>query len=64
MDVEWSKPALKELKRLDRKLRLRIVAAVARFAETSEGDVKVEKPRVRFKIPLRGPLLPCPYRWC
>jgi mRNA interferase RelE/StbE len=38
--VRWSNRAEKDLERLDRKVRQRIVAAVDRFAQTGQGDVK------------------------
>ena len=38
--VRWSNRAEKDLERLDRKVRQRIVSAVDRFAQTGQGDVK------------------------
>jgi len=38
--VRWSNRAEKDLERLDRKVRQKIVAAVDRFAQTGQGDVK------------------------
>jgi len=38
--VRWSNRAEKDLERLDRKVRRKIVAAVDRFAQTGQGDVK------------------------
>jgi mRNA interferase RelE/StbE len=38
--VRWTSRAEKDLERLDRKTQQRIVAAVDRFAQTGQGDVK------------------------
>ena len=38
--AEWTQRALKDVARLDRPMRERIVAAVERFAETGMGDVR------------------------
>ena len=38
--VEWTDRARKDLKRLDRRTRERIVAAVDEFARTGRGDVR------------------------
>ena len=38
--VEWSRPSLKDLKRLDGTVQGRIVNGVQRFAESGYGDVK------------------------
>ncbi len=46
--VEWTQDALRDARRLDRQVRERVVAAVERFAETGEGDVK------GLKAPLDG----------
>jgi mRNA interferase RelE/StbE len=37
--IDWTPRAQRDLDRLDRPTRARIVAAVLRFAETSQGDV-------------------------
>jgi mRNA interferase RelE/StbE len=38
--IEWSKGALKDLRRLDAPVAQRVIQAVNRLAETGEGDVK------------------------
>jgi mRNA interferase RelE/StbE len=38
--LEWTERALKDLARLDKRTRERIVAAVERLAATGEGDVR------------------------
>lgn len=38
--VEWSRQALRDMRRLDKPLVTRITHAVATFAETGHGDVK------------------------
>ena len=38
--LQWSERALKDLARLDRRVRERIVAALERLAETGDGDVR------------------------
>ena len=38
--AEWTQRAVKDVARLDRPMRERIVAAVERFAETGMGDVR------------------------
>ena len=38
--AEWTQRALKDVARLDRPMRERIVANVERFAETGMGDVR------------------------
>ena len=39
-EVEWSRDALKDIKRLDKPLVTRITSAIEVFAQTGEGDVK------------------------
>lgn len=52
--VLWSRPATKELKRLDRQVVERVRAAVRRLAESGEGDVRrlvdVEPPEYRLRV--------------
>jgi mRNA interferase RelE/StbE len=38
--IVWSERALAEIRMLDRKTAMRIFAALARFAESGEGDIK------------------------
>lgn len=40
MNIVWSERARADIRRLDRETAMRIFAALNRFAETSEGDVK------------------------
>ena len=40
MDLVWSAPALRDLRRLDAQLAERIRAAVRRYAATQRGDVR------------------------
>ena len=40
MKFEWEPAARADLRRLDRDAAMRILLALTRFAETSEGDVK------------------------
>jgi len=39
-EVVWTRPALHDLKRLDRQVAQRIADAVKRLAETGQGDVR------------------------
>jgi mRNA-degrading endonuclease RelE of RelBE toxin-antitoxin system len=52
--VLWSRPATKELKRLDRQVIERVRAAVRRLAQTGEGDVRklvdTEPPEYRLRV--------------
>lgn len=60
--VEWTRRALKDMRRLDKPTASRIIASVETFAETGRGDVKrltnasgqyrlrVGDWRVRFRI--------------
>lgn len=43
--LEWSERAKKDLRRLDRRKRERVVAAARRLAGTGEGDVRRLKGR-------------------
>jgi mRNA interferase RelE/StbE len=38
--ILWSEPARTDIRRLDRDTAMRIFAALHRFAETGEGDIK------------------------
>ncbi len=38
--VEWSKPALKDLRRMDPEMAQRVIQGVGRLAESGHGDVK------------------------
>jgi len=38
--VEWSRDALKDIKKLDKPMAARITQAIQMFSETGEGDVK------------------------
>lgn len=40
MNIVWSERARTDIRRLDRETAMRIFAALNRFAETGEGDVK------------------------
>ncbi len=40
MNIVWSERARADIRRLDRETAMRIFAALNRFAETGEGDVK------------------------
>ncbi len=52
--VVWTRPAVDDLRRLDRKLTDRIRAAVRRFATTGHGDVKrlqgIDPPEWRLRV--------------
>jgi mRNA interferase RelE/StbE len=52
--VLWTRPALKNLRNLDPQQGKRIQAAVRRFAQTGEGDVKrlvdVAPPEYRLRV--------------
>ncbi len=39
-EVQWTRPAVHDLRRLDHGTVLRIRAAVLRYAETAQGDVR------------------------
>lgn len=43
MLVHWTKPAERDLRRLDRSQSARVVEAIGRFAATGQGDVKALK---------------------
>jgi mRNA interferase RelE/StbE len=51
--LQWSARALKDLARLDRSIRERIVTAVERLADTGEGDVRRLHGRDRDVFRLR-----------
>jgi mRNA-degrading endonuclease RelE of RelBE toxin-antitoxin system len=52
--VTWRSPARRELRRLDPPERSRVIAAVERFAETGEGDIRrltdVSPPQNRLRV--------------
>ena len=52
--VIWTRPALKDLRRMDEQQGKRIQVAVRRFAQTGEGDVKrlvnVDPPEYRLRV--------------
>ena len=45
--VVWSRPALRDLRRLDRAVEERVRAAVRRLAETEQGDIR----RLQGEVP-------------
>jgi len=51
-DVAWTRPALKDLERLDRPGRERVVSAIKSFAEDGTGDVRrlVDVQPARFRL--------------
>ena len=61
-EIEWSQGAIKDIRRLDKPLMVRITRAIEVFAETGRGDVKrltdadgayrlrVGEWRVRFRL--------------
>ena len=52
--VVWTRPAIPDLRRLDRQVAERARAAVRRLAETEQGDVKrlehVDPPEWRLRV--------------
>ena len=52
--IEWSDRARRDLRRLDRQMAQRAIAAVERLAETEHGDVKrlehVDPPEWRLRV--------------
>jgi mRNA interferase RelE/StbE len=52
--VTWRSPSRRELRRLDPPERRRVIAAVERFAETGEGDIRrltdVSPPQNRLRV--------------
>jgi hypothetical protein len=54
--IAWSESARADIRRLDRDTAMRIFAALHRFAETGEGDIKEAQGRVRRVAPSRGRL--------
>lgn len=53
VQVEWTKPALNDVNRLDRRTRERILRAVERFSATGHGDVeklKGSKDEYRLRV--------------
>lgn len=51
--IYWSRPALKDLARLDGSLVRRIVAAVEGFAASGRGDIKHLKGQLAGELRLR-----------
>ena len=53
MNIVWSERARADIRRLDRETAMRIFAALNRFAETGEGDVKKlqgESDELRLRV--------------
>jgi mRNA interferase RelE/StbE len=50
--IVWTEPAKADVRRLDREVAMRILAALHRFAKTGEGDVKAlqGKEELRLRI--------------
>ncbi len=50
--IIWTDPAKLDVRRLDKSTALRVFAALQRFAETGEGDVKAlqERDELRLRI--------------
>jgi len=46
-NVDWSRPAQRDMRRLDHDIARRIVEAVDHFAETGHGDVRPLRGRER-----------------
>jgi len=53
-DIAWTRPALKDLERLDRQSRDRVASALAAFGEDGSGDVRrlvdVQPARYRLRV--------------
>lgn len=58
LTVTWRSPARRELRRLDPPAQRRVIAAVERFAETGEGDIRrltdVSPPQNRLRGHFNG----------
>ena len=52
--AEWTLRARKDLERLDRRTRERIIAAGVRFAETGQGDVRRVRGQGGFALRVGG----------
>jgi len=54
MSITWRRRAEKDLGRLDRAMRIRVIDAVERFAATREGDIRrlqdITPPLFRLRI--------------
>ncbi len=48
--IVWAEPAKADVRRLDRPTAMRIFAALHRFAETGEGDVKALRGRDELRL--------------
>ena len=44
--IAWSESARTDVRRIDRSMAMRIFAAILRFAQTGEGDIKVLQGQV------------------
>jgi mRNA interferase RelE/StbE len=51
-EIAWSRPALTDMRRLDRQVAARITATLERYAETGQGDVRQLEgaPRWRLRV--------------
>ena len=48
--IVWTEPAQADVRRLDKPTAMRIFAALHRFAETGEGDVKALQGRDELRL--------------
>ena len=48
--IVWTEPAKADVRRLDKPTAMRIFAALHRFAETGEGDVKALQGRDELRL--------------
>lgn len=51
-EIVWSRPALADMRRLDRQVAARVAAALERYAATGQGDVSrlTGDPRWRLRV--------------
>ena len=53
-NVEWTRPAIRDLRRLDHQVAERVRAAVRELAETEQGDVRrlqqIRPPEWRLRV--------------
>ncbi len=48
--IVWTEPAKTDVRRLDKSIAMRIFAALQRFVETGEGDVKALRGRDELRL--------------
>lgn len=49
-EIVWSRPALADVRRLDRQVAVRVTAALERYAATDQGDVRRLEGDLRWRL--------------